>query len=169
MKLNFSKASRLVLVFLMFLATLVVPFSLSGSAVAKAQERERMMREGPFMGERHVMVRTDRDFFFRHGVFSRHPIFFRNFPRFVEPQDILIIDRDDFSQRFFLNNFFTGPSSLSVNRVVIVVNDSVFQTIRNDVDINQNFSVNVDTGNNVVSFNTLVGNITTGDVSISIQ
>jgi len=81
-------------------------------------------------------------------------------------EEVVLLDRDT-NETLVLNNQNTGP--FSMNRIVLRLADTDFRQLISNVSMSQDVSVGVDTGSNTVSFNTLAGGLTTGDVSINIQ
>lgn len=114
-----------------------------------------------------VRIFPNRDFFNRHGLFNRFPLFQRTFPSLIAPRSFVLIDRDNFDNFIDIQNDLTGP--FSVDRVFLTVNHDFFNQFTNDFSLDQNVTISVDTGNNIVSMNTLTGTISTGDVDINIQ
>jgi len=80
---------------------------------------------------------------------------------------IVLVDRDDLSREIEIRNSNTGP--FSINTIRVETSDEFFNRVVNRIDVDQNINISVNTGNNTISFNTVVGDISTGDVSISIQ
>jgi hypothetical protein len=114
-----------------------------------------------------VRFYSNRDYFTRHNIFNRYPMFYRSFPSYFSPREFVIVDRDDFGRSFVVQNSLTGP--FSVNRAVIRVNRDFYDRFYNNLDFNQDVRIDVDTGGNIVRFNTVTGNISTGDVDIEID
>jgi hypothetical protein len=114
-----------------------------------------------------IRFRANRDFFVEQQLFTRFPIFQNTIPDFFIPREFVVMDRNDMNNAIVIQNSLTGP--FSVNRAVITVDSDFFDRLMNDFNLDQNINVRVDTGNNVVEFNTLTGTISTGDVNISIQ
>ena len=96
----------------------------------------------------------------------------RNFVvRLVAPnnftaRNVVLMNRDNLSNMLVLRNQITGP--FSVNRIEVTVDDASFWRLVNSANTSTNVDVTVDTGNNTVSFNTVAGNVTTGNVNISL-
>jgi len=91
--------------------------------------------------------------------------------RMVSPDGILarnvvLLNRDLPTLSLTLRNQVTGP--FSVNRLEVTVDDASFWRLVNTVSATSNVNVTVDTGRNTVSFNTVAGNVTTGNVNISL-
>ncbi len=82
-------------------------------------------------------------------------------------RNVVLVNRDFPSSVVVLRNQLTGP--FSVNSMYVTVSDDLFNRIFTDINTTQNVDISVDTGNNTVSFNTLVGNVSSGDVSISVR
>lgn len=85
------------------------------------------------------------------------------------PRNVVIYDRDDRNNRITLENRLTGPNSYNVNRVEIGVGHDYFNRLVKNHNIETTNTISVNTGNNTISFNTRVGDISTGDVNISVR
>ena len=119
--------------------------------------------------ENKISVLTNEDFFLAQNMMRRHRHFKDFLPVEVFARKLTIVDRDAPDNTFNLKNKLTGPNSVNINEVTINVSDAIFRQIERNVFLNQNVSISVNTGDNTISFNTVVGNITTGDVSISLH
>ncbi|MFA7253587.1 MAG: hypothetical protein WC107_03455 [Patescibacteria group bacterium] len=80
---------------------------------------------------------------------------------------VMIVNVDQPYNMFMIRNSNTGP--FSVNRVVINVSDDLYREIVSNLSSTQTVDITVDTGNNTVSLNTVVGDVVSGDVSLSIR
>lgn len=102
-------------------------------------------------------------YFRHHDQYDRDHKDYRNqYHRYV------LYDRDNLNRRLVLQNFRTGPNSQNINTVKLVVNHDFFEKTRRYSNY-QNFDIRVNTGNNTIRMNTIVGDISTGDVSIKIR
>lgn len=66
-----------------------------------------------------------------------------------------------------MSNSLTGPDSRNINDLDVRASSDVH--IVNKADINNDFSADVNTGNNSIAGNTVVGNVRTGDVNLDFQ
>lgn len=66
-----------------------------------------------------------------------------------------------------LGNSLTGPNSENENYLDIYSDIDV--DVENDLRVSNNYDIWADTGGNDVSYNTSVGNVTTGDINVSIN
>jgi hypothetical protein len=119
--------------------------------------------------ENKIKVDTNAAFFTAQGMMKRHHHFLGFLPDVVYARELTIIDREAPGNTFNLTNDLTGPSSVNINEVTVNVSDSIFKQIEHNIFSSQNVGVEVNTGNNTMSFNTSLGNITTSDISISLR
>lgn len=105
-----------------------------------------------------------------HRFFNMHRRHFRHnrYFRYEYPRRIILVNRFTGGQ-IILRNYRTGPYSRNINVVRIFVNDNFFERARYFHDIDQDIDIDVNTGNNTISLNTIVGNISTGDVDIDVR
>ena len=87
-------------------------------------------------------------------------------PDGILARNVVLLNRDLPTLSLTLRNQVTGP--FSVNRLEVTVDDASFWRLVNTVSATSNVNVTVDTGRNTVSFNTVAGNVTTGNVNISL-
>lgn len=128
---------------------------LATDIVGKASAQQRFEGRG--------RVQVDQDYFVRRG--DRR---FRQQRRFF-PRIIIIVDRERPWNRIILSNRFTGFGSRNVNIVTIRVSHFQFVRLLRAYRIDNDINVNINTGRNIVRFNTVVGDISTGDVNVSIR
>ena len=114
-----------------------------------------------------IRILSNRDFFVRHRLFDRFPVFRTSFPGILSPREFIIVDRDNRDNYIRIQNSLSGP--FSINRAYVTVDRNFYNRFISDFEYNQDVEVSVDTGNNIVRFNTIAGDISTGDVDISIE
>lgn len=116
-----------------------------------------------------VRVFADRDYLSRHGLYNRYAGLNGGYlPNEFGARDVILVDRDFPNNRIILNNYLTGPYSNNLNQVVVTVSDNFFQGAVSALNTSNNVGINVNTGNNTIILNTVAGNLTTGDVNISV-
>lgn len=81
------------------------------------------------------------------------------------PRIIIIINREYPTRYFVITNRFARDN----NRVVLRVSNYDYIRLNYAYRINNNIDIDINTGRNVVSFNTGIGVIQTGDVNIDIN
>lgn len=129
--------------------------------------RNRDMRRIDFNRPR-VSMRMDNNFFNQNRVFlERFRLFQDHRPDMMFARRIVLVDRDNPIRTIEIRNSNTGP--FSVNTIRVLTSDEFFNRVVNRIDVDQNVNISVNTGDNTISFNTVVGDISTGDVNISIQ
>jgi hypothetical protein len=156
-------------------ALVVLSSGLIVAAPASAQNRysshnygnHTVTRVHTEMNKPMVRIMPDRKYFTNHNLLMMHPEFRTMFPDQVFGRRIVFRDRDDVMSRINVDNFLTGPDSINI--VYITIDHDSFVKLQNEMSIDNNVDISVNTGNNTVSFNTVAGNVTTGDVSIDMQ
>lgn len=92
---------------------------------------------------------------------------------FLHARRIVVVDRNNWNNQITVNasNYMTGPYSRNVNQVTVRVDSDFFREFSNAVDVSSvnNIDMELNTGNNTISANTVVGNISTGDIDVSIR
>lgn len=102
-----------------------------------------------------------------HRQYQRHVRFYRD-NRYLVPREIYVYDRGNSRNRVILRNYLTGPGSYNVNRVYVRVGSDDFRRLDRSFTFSRDIDIYANTGDNTVSFNTVVGSISTGDVDISV-
>lgn len=91
---------------------------------------------------------------------------------FLNARRIVIVDRNNRNNSISINNsnYLTGPYSRNVNRVTVNVDSDFFSRFSRAVEVSNvnDIDLELNTGNNTISANTVVGNISTGDIDVDI-
>jgi len=85
--------------------------------------------------------------------------------RIALARQIVIVDRDNPDSVILIDNRRGGP--FRYNQLVIRVDSDTFQDILDRIRINQNLDISGITGSNVIYGNSIIGDIDTGDISVS--
>lgn len=164
-KKSFFKTSAIAIAFLASFAGMPAMAQVPVQSVS-AQENFQAVRVNNYNEMRHERSRNtiyvDRDFYYRNQENFGH-----HYRRVEAARNIIIIDRRTGNRIILINNY--NRHSVRVNTVTIVVNHSTFLRLVQQMRYSRDVRVSVNTGNNFVAFNTVVGNITTGDVNISVR
>lgn len=128
--------------------------------------------DGRFYGHRRffrhpVRIYTNRDFFIRRDLFGRYPFYGAAFPGYFSPRQFVIADRSGYGSDIVVTNALTGP--FSVNRAIITVDRDIYDRFASGIDIDRDIDIEVDTGGNIVRFNTIAGDIDSGDIDIDVD
>lgn len=105
------------------------------------------------------------DYVYPSRSFARNVFIRSNQFDYLNARRVVIVDRD-FDRRLVLRNSLTGP--FSRNEIVVRTDSDLYDRLYSNVYLTRDVTVDVDTGGNRVSFNTVVGDISSGDVDISI-
>jgi hypothetical protein len=141
---------------------------LAGSPLASAYYNRDFRYDRDFWFDRKVIHRDYRYHDFDRRYVIRKPI--HHFPiRFHDgriPRDIVFVDRGFPSNQIIVRNVHSGP--FSVNTARVIVDNGFFYGLRNNLSLDNDIDILVDTGRNIASFNTGSGIIRTGNVDVRV-
>ena len=173
---NLPKITKIIapVVLLLAMFSSLAPAASAADTSVRVKLRSSCHRDGCDMKmttnrENQIQVNTNEAFFLSQGMMKRHHHFSSFLPAAVYARELTIVNRDAPGNTFNLRNDLTGPSSVNINEVTVNVSDTVFKQIEHNIYTNQSVSIEVNTGNNTISFNTVFRNISAGDISFALR
>ena len=159
------------------LGAMALPLVLPGVTSAHVRSSNIRMQHMIFGSNEVLSLRTDRldttvnldqNFLLDQGFFGRR-LLERGVLGDVSARRLIVVDRANSNNVIILSNNLTGPGSVNVNRVVLRVDHDFFDRLSSRVNTETDIRIRVNTGGNTVSFNTVAGDLITGDVTISVR
>ncbi|OQA03113.1 MAG: hypothetical protein BWY68_00833 [bacterium ADurb.Bin400] len=124
--------------------------------------------------DKHRRVLGDRDYDKYRDVLGsryRHVLGDRDFKRdgVLGARQIIVMDKYDKDNCIVLSNRDYGYNHRGLDAIVIKVDPDVFRNLYHRTNSDQNINIFVNTGDNSVQFNTVVGDIRTGDIDVELR